>query len=237
MRHKGRIISAKTSKKLSNLKRFTKKEEEESVEENQTTEEFDSQANVWNGERRVIELDILIEGLRSCVHCSNPLRLEWCVSERKYGLASIFYIKCSECNGISPVYTGKKHNTANKSGPAKCFDVNTKLAAAMINVGIGEQQMNNILAELNIPSINHKTLKEREREVGRAFEEVADKSCNNALRDEIIFQQNRGSPASLQKNLEAIVPHAFGEHVKCDVHWCGFLKAPNLYKHKSLPHG
>lgn len=129
MRHKGRIISAKTSKKFSNLKLFTKKEEEESVEENQTTEEFDSQANVWNGERRVIELDILIEGLRSCVHCSNPLRLEWCVSERKYGLASIFYIKCSECNGISPVYTGKKHNTANKSGPAKCFDVNTKLAA------------------------------------------------------------------------------------------------------------
>lgn len=50
-------------------------------------------------------------------------------------------------------------------------------------------------------------------------------------------QQNRGSPASLQKNLEAIVPHAFGEHVKCDAHWCGFLKAPNLYKHKSLPHG
>ena len=43
MRHKGRIISAKTSKKLSNLKRFTKKEEEESVEENQTAEEFDSQ--------------------------------------------------------------------------------------------------------------------------------------------------------------------------------------------------
>lgn len=128
MRHKGRFISAKTSKKLSNLKLFIKKEEG-SVEENQTTEEFDSQASVWNGERRVIELDILIEGLRSCVHCSNPLWLEWCVSERKYGLASIFYIKCSECNGISPVYTGKKHNTANKSGPAKCFDVNTKLAA------------------------------------------------------------------------------------------------------------
>lgn len=128
MRHKGRFISAKTSKKLSNLKLFIKKEEG-SVEENQTTEEFDSQASVWNGERRVIELDILIEGLRSCVHCSNPLRLEWCVSERKYGQASIFYIKCSECNGISPVYTGKKHNTANKSGPAKCFDVNTKLAA------------------------------------------------------------------------------------------------------------
>lgn len=39
---------------------------------------------------------------------------------------------------------------------------------AMINVGIGEQQMNNILAELNIPSIHHKTLKEREREVGHS---------------------------------------------------------------------
>lgn len=36
MRHKGKTISAKTSKKLSNLKLFTKKEDEGRVEENQT---------------------------------------------------------------------------------------------------------------------------------------------------------------------------------------------------------
>lgn len=74
----------------------------------------------------MIELDILIEGLWFCVYCFNFLRFEWCVSERKYGLVFIFYIKCLECNGISLVYMGKKYNIVNKFGFVKCFDVNIK---------------------------------------------------------------------------------------------------------------
>ena len=41
----------------------------------------------------------------------------------------------------------------------------------------------------------------------------------------------------LEKNLKAIVPHAFGKHNKFDRSWCGFLKSPTTYKHKSLPRG
>ncbi|XP_062608858.1 uncharacterized protein LOC134270633 [Saccostrea cucullata] len=382
MRHKGRIISTRTRRRLSNLKLFTKKEVK-SAEKNQTSEESqDSQGSFWNGERRIIELDTLIEGLRSCLHCSNSLRLE--------------------CRNIYFLFS-KSLRYLNLVGIEFQFYTIT----AMINVGIGEQQINNILAELNIPTIHHKTLKEREREVGRAFEEIADKSCNMALEEEKLHictnsgdgtqapqvscdgawqkrgtgqnydslsghvtvvgkhtkkclafglacrscrkctharrkkkqakthnckrnwsgsakgmepfltvkclkslkdkgfdvkkltmdddtttfirakkaispeltkssdknhvvknltsnlyklrqgnknlsvkiinyfkkcfsyavQQNRGSPASLRENLEAIVPHAFGEHVKCNEKWCGFLKDPTSYKHKSLPHG
>ena len=54
------------------------------------------------------------------------------------------------------------------------------------------------------------------------------------------LSQNKGNVQSLQKNLRAIVAHAFGKHDNCrtaSVSWCGFLQDPNTYKHKSLPHG
>lgn len=35
----------------------------------------------------------------------------------------------------------------------------------MINAGIDEQHVDNILVELNLPTIHHKTLKERESEI------------------------------------------------------------------------
>lgn len=59
----------------------------------------------------------------------------------------------------------------------------------MINAGIGEQQVNNILAELNLPTIHHKTLKEREREIGYIIEDVAEKSCNSAIQAEILCSE------------------------------------------------
>ena len=51
-------------------------------------------------------------------------------------------------------------------------------ALAVIDAGVGETQMNDILADLNIPSPHHKTLKRREREAGPSFEKVADSSCD-----------------------------------------------------------
>ena len=44
--------------------------------------------------------------------------------------------------------------------------------------------MNAILADLNIPSPHHKTLKRREREAGPSFEKVADSSCDKAVKEE-----------------------------------------------------
>ena len=51
------------------------------------------------------------------------------------------------------------------------------------------------------------------------------------------LSQNKGDADGLQKNLRAIVPHAFGKHETCNISWCGFLKDQDTYQHKSLPHG
>ena len=61
--------------------------------------------------------------------------------------------------------------------------------SAMLNVGIGEQQINNILAEINLPSINPVTLKKREREIGTYFEEVSNASCDRAIQEEITSER------------------------------------------------
>ena len=34
------------------------------------------------------------------------------------------------------------------------------------------------------------------------------------------LEQNKGDESGLTKNLEAIVPHSFGDHDKCDEKWC-----------------
>lgn len=56
---------------------------------------------------------------------------------------------------------------------------------AMINGGLGETQVNGLLASLNIPTITQKSLKEREREVGSQLELMAEESCRQHLRKEI----------------------------------------------------
>jgi hypothetical protein len=55
----------------------------------------------------------------------------------------------------------------------------------MVNAGIGETQITNIFATLNIPSPHHSTLKKREREIGDTFEKNASESCDNAISEEI----------------------------------------------------
>jgi len=48
------------------------------------------------------------------------------------------------------------------------------------------------------------------------------------------LSQNKGNVQGLQKNLRAFVPHAFAKHENSDLSWCGFLKDPATYTHKSL---
>jgi malic enzyme len=59
----------------------------------------------------------------------------------------------------------------------------------MINAGIGEQQMNNILAFMNLPTVNKGTLKTREREIGQSIETVAVQSCSRAVKEEILSSE------------------------------------------------
>lgn len=66
---------------------------------------------------------------QGCVSCKEPLQLASCVSERKYGLASLFYIKCCKCGDINCVASGKRQNDEkNGQGP---FNVNAKLGAGV----------------------------------------------------------------------------------------------------------
>ena len=64
-----------------------------------------------------------------CASCRLPLQLADCVWERKYGLASICYIKCCKCGQIKSVASGKRQNhEKNGQGP---FDINAKLGVGL----------------------------------------------------------------------------------------------------------
>jgi hypothetical protein len=48
--------------------------------------------------------------------------------------------------------------------------------------------------------------------------------------------QNQGNKDDMRKNLEAIPLHVYGDHTKCDVIWCRYLKSPQEYKPSNLPY-
>ena len=60
----------------------------------------------WDDGRRVEEMGMLAEGLKSCCFCQQPIQLKNVVDEKRYGLASLLYIQCS-CGQINTVRTGK----------------------------------------------------------------------------------------------------------------------------------
>ncbi|XP_078329120.1 uncharacterized protein LOC111135496 isoform X1 [Crassostrea virginica] len=134
--------------------------------------------------RHIVELNILGQYLRKgCSICAEVLNLASCVGESRYGLGSILHIKCDGCQRINSVPTGKRRQNG-------VWDVNTKLGAgnpfsAILYTGIGETAVNRFFAALNLPSVDANTLKKREREVGSAFEAVAESTCQEAIEKEI----------------------------------------------------
>lgn len=52
-----------------------------------------------------------------------------------------------------------------------------------------------------------------------------------------VFAKNQGDPDDMRQNLEALVPHQFGDHTKCVPRFCGYKRKPDeTYLHKSLPY-
>ena len=51
------------------------------------------------------------------------------------------------------------------------------------------------------------------------------------------FYQNKDNEKGLKQSFEVIIPHAFGDHSKCGLEWCGKLKIPSGYKHVVLQDG
>ena len=48
------------------------------------------------------------------------------------------------------------------------------------------------------------------------------------------ISQNIGDPQNLRASLNCIVPHAFGNHMLCDLSWCGYKQSPDTYKHSNF---
>ncbi|XP_063431634.1 uncharacterized protein LOC134714327 [Mytilus trossulus] len=134
--------------------------------------------NDWKTGRRVVELQALAQQM-FCTSCDARLHLADIESERRYGLGSILFIRCqnSVCSSLNDVKTGKRNNGT--------FDINSKLALAMVHTGMGPVQINNFLATLNLPPVVPSTLKRREQKIDTTLETVAKKSCLEAQKEEI----------------------------------------------------
>ncbi|XP_021339772.1 uncharacterized protein LOC110440988 [Mizuhopecten yessoensis] len=132
----------------------------------------------WKTGRRIVELHSLAQQMY-CISCDSRLHLSDIESERRYGLGSILFIRCqnSVCSSLNDVKTGKRNNGT--------FDINSKLALAMIHTGMGPVQVNNLLATLNLPPVVPSTLKRREHKIDTTLETIAKKSCLDAQKEEI----------------------------------------------------
>ena len=62
--------------------------------------------------------------------------------------------------------------------------------SGMVHSGIGHTHMSNFMSALEIPSINHRSLKQREEEAAKHIEVVAQASCEQALQEEVAMSQN-----------------------------------------------
>ena len=93
-------------------------------------------------------------------------------------IASLLWIRCVECGALNSIKTSKSH--VKKKG-APVYDVNTKAAGAMIHSGLSVTGLQKFMASSEVPPVNARTLKKREREIGVTIEKVAKKilsRCN-----------------------------------------------------------
>ena len=51
------------------------------------------------------------------------------------------------------------------------------------------------------------------------------------------IRQNKGNESKIRKAIEAIVPHAYGDHNKCNSDWCRYLRNPETFIYRRLPAG
>ncbi|KAK0078466.1 hypothetical protein PV326_009332, partial [Microctonus aethiopoides] len=58
--------------------------------------------------RRIVQLKVLAENLY-CKDCKNVLSLEDIQNEKQHGLASVFYVKYSDCQTVTGVHTDLQH--------------------------------------------------------------------------------------------------------------------------------
>ncbi|CAG2241504.1 unnamed protein product [Mytilus edulis] len=130
----------------------------------------------WNEGRRVVELEVLAEQL-FCNKCNTPLHLKDIVGEMRYGLGSLLEVVCQICSGMKLISTGKR----NEKG---AFDINSKVALAMMHSGMGPDHVVNFLSTCNIPPPDPKTLKKKEKSIALSLMDEASDSCKTASAEE-----------------------------------------------------
>ena len=74
------------------------------------------------------------------------------------------------------------HRTGSR-GP-KASDINSRAVLGSLHIGVGQTQLNNLLATLNVPTMNSQLFKMREREIGNSIEKVAKAGCDMYLEQE-----------------------------------------------------
>lgn len=84
--------------------------------------------------RRAVHLPSLAAALSCCKNpdCGKPLVLADCVSEKKYGLASLLSIPCSHCEYVNAVATDTHVETADQKRGPRPFSSNRKAALGKI---------------------------------------------------------------------------------------------------------
>ena len=134
----------------------------------------------WRDGQRIVEIRVLAETLGKCCGegCSSMLDLRNIESEKRYGFASLFWVRCVKCGALNNTKTSKSHHLKKKGVPV--YDVNKKAAGAMIHSGSSVTGMQKFMASLEIPPVSARTLKKRERETGVTIEKVTIKSCLDA---------------------------------------------------------
>ncbi|CAC5400875.1 unnamed protein product [Mytilus coruscus] len=153
--------------------------------------------------RFVVELDVLAKQLQQCTKCCTPLHLHNSLGVRPLGLSGILFVQCTECGNIDRIKLGKTHYRTEVKRGNGIFDINTKVTTGMIHAGIGETQLNNLLAAMNIHCINSKTLKEREIEIGEIIESNAEASEKKFLLEEAVEAITLNEDSQQQKGIHA----------------------------------
>ncbi|XP_071652286.1 uncharacterized protein [Temnothorax longispinosus] len=118
-----------------------------------------------------------------CWSCNASLSFRHIENETVLGLASIFHVRCQNCNKLKRVNTSDRETNVADNRKRK-FDINYKVALGVIDGGIGITQLNTVLSAMNIPTIHATLLKRYERSVGVAIESAAKESCVEAIKVE-----------------------------------------------------
>ena len=85
------------------------------------------------------------------------LSLENMVGETRSGLSSVFNIQCSKCEKIT-MFVNLIITGTGSRGP-KASDINSRAVLGSLHIGVGQTQLNNFLATLNIPTMNSQLFK------------------------------------------------------------------------------